>query len=140
MIRETPYLLTITVPVEITPVEGVTPAKIASVLQWILTNWSDGRYPFSSELITHGLTLALRRAVEEAVSEVEGQKFGGETVPYFDANGIENGATAKWLITTEKIMQKVQTGLGDMDRTEVTIQNDTRNRNRNQPQIEDGRT
>lgn len=58
--------------------EGITFERIAEMMA--RDKWSDGRYPFHTELLHEGLAQHLRLAVRDAVMEQMHLKYGSESV------------------------------------------------------------
>jgi hypothetical protein len=99
--------LTLTFPVTIPVIEGVKHGRIAFMLQEYLHDWSDGRYPFAVEQLKVALRDCVKRALYDAVSEIEMKKHTGEYVEFESDDGKVSGKTATWVLTTEEIMKDV---------------------------------
>lgn len=80
------------------------PAELAKMLQHVLRDWDEGRYPFDVEMIVAGLSRCLRRAAYNVVEKEAQEEFGHETVPTHGGRG----ETARWYLETEKRFAKIK--------------------------------
>lgn len=76
----TKYKLTLTIPVEVWSKTGHAVALCDAKKVLEDSGYEEGRYPFSREMVTHGLGLMLRHAVRESVLRLMEQKFGKDTM------------------------------------------------------------
>jgi hypothetical protein len=74
------------------------PDELARMLQHVLRDWNEGRYPFDAEMIVAGLSRCLRRAVYHTVEKEAQDEFGHEIVTTHEGYGN----TAKWYLEAEK--------------------------------------
>ncbi len=72
--------------------------ELARMLQYVLRDWNEGRYPFDTEMITAGLSRCLRRAAYNVVEKEAQEEFGHETVTTHEGRG----EIAKWHLEAEK--------------------------------------
>jgi hypothetical protein len=70
---------------------------LTRMLHEVLRDWRDGRYPFMAEMVQHGLSECLKRALYEVVAEEAKKEFGHEMVPH--SNG--RGHTARWALEAD---------------------------------------
>ena len=98
--------VTITFPVEITPIEGVELSRIGEMLGYHL-NDNDYRRPFDVEMLTYAFRLCLQAAIKSAVDEREQNRYPNELILHYDEHGRENGCTSKWVITAEEAIKQV---------------------------------
>jgi len=70
----------------------------ATMLQHVLRDWRDGRYPFEAEMITSGLSRCLKRAQYEVEAQRAQEEFGNEMIVSEDGKS----QTAKWHIEAGK--------------------------------------
>jgi len=70
----------------------------ATMLQHVLREWNDGRYPFEAEMIANGLSTCLKRAQYEVEAQKAQEEFGHEMVVSKDGRS----ETARWYIEALK--------------------------------------
>jgi hypothetical protein len=72
---------------------------VAVMLNRILSDWSDGRHPFSSEMVTEGLRICIKNAVYHTCQKKAQEKYGNEMV----TSG--NGKIARFVIEADKAFE-----------------------------------
>jgi len=90
------YELTLTF--KLTSLEELDYPELGSMLQHVLWDWRDGRYPFHVEMVYEGLAQCLKNAMYHHIERQCQQEFGREMV----ITHGERGKTAKWYIETQK--------------------------------------
>jgi hypothetical protein len=72
---------------------------VAVMLNHILSDWNDGRNPFSSEMIAAGLRQCLKDAVYHTCQKKAQEKYGNEMVV------SDNGEIARFAIEADKAFE-----------------------------------
>lgn len=96
--------LLVTIPVEIKlPTEAsalLEPAlgHVKAEVERILSDWNDGRYPFSSEMVQDGLARVVDNAVYYAVERILSGQYGNQMV---QSGGMR---TSKATVETTKML------------------------------------
>lgn len=88
-------ILQIEIPVD--NVEEIDP-RLAEKIAYVMTNWNDGRYPFETEMLVHGLESIIHNALRKLVEIDKLNEFGREMVQF------ENGSMAKWWLESQKVV------------------------------------
>lgn len=99
--------VSISIPVEIPDLEGVSTEAIQRMLGYYFTDWSDGRYPFSVELWTKATRDCVNVALRQVVEQCEEKKYPGVMIPFESEDGKSSGATAKWVITSSERLRDI---------------------------------
>lgn len=96
--------------------EGKIDPRIAEMFNEFALDWSDGRYPFSSEMLMHGLYECLKQATEMLIHKDMHDKYGNEQVPDVDGKG----STARWYL--ESLKEKREVPSIAFDKLKVSLQ------------------
>ena len=95
------YTVTLSTKIHFDDTDGLSIADFERHLQYIIEDWSDGRYPFDVEQLRHGLKACVERAIYKAVEERECNRYAGE----YYVRG--NSKTAKWVHTTRRAYKRI---------------------------------
>lgn len=93
--------LTITIPLD--SFDGPIDSKIGQMLENVLNDWRDGRYPFDVEMFKNGLHHCIKHAVSLCIEEEMHHKFGNEMVVSDDGRG----STARWYLESQKASKPI---------------------------------
>lgn len=93
--------------------EGEIDPRIAEMLEHFALDWSDGRYPFSAEMLLHGLYECMAQATRMLTEKDMFKKYGNEQVRE------ENGSTARWYLEAQKEKREVPSI--SFDKMKVTL-------------------
>lgn len=73
--------------------------RLAENIKHKMVDWSDGRYPFATEMLVHGIETIIRDALRSLVEHDKRSEFGNEMVEHEDGKGT----TAKWWLESQKV-------------------------------------
>jgi hypothetical protein len=99
--------LTLTVPISINidDLDGITLVDISRHIGYYLRKEDTNHPPFEIQMFSRSIHHTLNEAIREAIEELHAKKYPG-TVPYETENS--RGETAKWLLTSKKIVRRIQ--------------------------------
>ena len=60
--------------------------ELSEMLNHVLQDWSDGRYPFDVEMLYEGISRAIKKAAQHVVQKEMDDKYGDEMVVSEDGN------------------------------------------------------
>jgi hypothetical protein len=107
--------VTITLPLEVSNLDYDL-SRLGEFLGYHFSNYSDGRYPFDTELVRHALSATLKRVVAQCVEDAEYEKYRGEYV--ITGPGRK---TAKGCVTAEEILRNFGVFMADGMKFAVTL-------------------
>jgi len=100
--------LNISIPVEIEHLDPrVKLSDVERMFQFYVTSWSDGRYPYSVELLHDGIDRCLKRAIYDSLQEKVISDHEGEYDVTYNSAGYPNGKTATWIRFLTDAFRKV---------------------------------
>lgn len=114
--ERTKKTITVEIPVEFWAREDVKIPpldNLSAFIYWQLTNYNDGRYPFSVEMFERGFTEVVKHSFIELVNKLCNIKFADERTP--------DGSLRSY-IEAEKIWQKISVSIGDEDKIKVKME------------------
>jgi len=86
------------------------------MLNWILSDWCEGRHPFDAEMITAGAARCLKQAMFKALEEQAQQEFGHELVT------SEKSSIARWFLEAQERAKKMPAiYFNDPPKAELTV-------------------
>jgi hypothetical protein len=96
--------LEIKVPIEINldSLGGINGEDIAKHTRYLLSNWSDGRYPFEVELFTRGLHNLVKMAITDSIRTKQMDICPDQYV------NTENSSVALWSLLSDDLAKKIQ--------------------------------
>ena len=95
------HKVSVTVTLDIDPIEDISIEKIEYFLNYILNNWQDGRYPFYVEQARIGIESCIKSAIYKAIEDRERVKYKGQVVTRGDSK------TARWVYSTARAFRKI---------------------------------
>lgn len=110
------YKVSVTMSLDLDPIEDVSIKTIEDCLNEVLNDWQDGRYPFYVEQARHGIESCVKSAIYTAVEKRERKKYAGQVVTRGE------GKTARWIYSTTRAFRKVIWWLDE--RVDVRITNE----------------
>lgn len=88
----------LTLKVSLHSLEDIPAKQLQTMLQHVLHDWNDGRYPFDVEMFKHGLNKCMLNALMSVIEKEAQDEFGHEKV-------VSHGGrqhTARWYIEAQK--------------------------------------
>lgn len=73
--------------------------RLAENIKHKMVDWSDGRYPFATEMLVHGIETIIRDALRSLVEQDKHREFGNAMVEHEDGRGT----SAKWWLESQKV-------------------------------------